>query len=209
MVVVVVVVVLSPGGGGTVVDVLGSPGRLRPKRPLLLVALPLGLGVGVGLVQALVVMVVVVVVVVWRRLGGGGQAAGRLTGGEGVASDGEGVASGVGLAQQPLPLRGRRRRGGGRGGGGGAVEEWVVVGGSVVVMGRLGGQGGHLWIPLLRRQEGGAVADGGGAGSPGRNLGHPRTRRHLFVEIIPARQQAVVGQAPVARRVVRRRRLIG
>ena len=68
--VVMVVVVLSPGGRRAVVDVLGSPGRLRPQRPLLLIALPFGLCVGIRLVLALLVMVVVVVMVVLVILSG-------------------------------------------------------------------------------------------------------------------------------------------
>lgn len=45
------------------VDVLGSPGGLRPQRPLLLIALPFGLCIGIRLVLALLVVVVMVVVV--------------------------------------------------------------------------------------------------------------------------------------------------
>lgn len=59
-----VVVVFSPGRRWPVVDVLGSPGWLCPKRPLLLVALLLPLCVSIALVQALVVVMMVVTVMV-------------------------------------------------------------------------------------------------------------------------------------------------
>lgn len=62
--VVVVVVILSPGGRRSVVDVLGSPGRLCPLRPLLFVYLPILFYVGVSLVLALMVVVMVVVMMV-------------------------------------------------------------------------------------------------------------------------------------------------
>lgn len=64
VVVVMVVVVFSPGRRWPVVDVLGSPGWLCPKRPLLLVALLLPLCVSIALVQALVVVMMVVTVMV-------------------------------------------------------------------------------------------------------------------------------------------------
>lgn len=62
--VVMVVVMFSPGRRWPVVDVLGSPGWLCPKRPLLLVALLLPLCVSIALVQALVVVMMVVTVMV-------------------------------------------------------------------------------------------------------------------------------------------------
>lgn len=98
------------------------------------------------------------------------------------------------------------------------MEEGVVVvvvvmvgggGGGRAVVGRLGGLGVRLGVSLLRGHEGGAVAAGRRcAGSPAVRFRGRCTGRHAFVEIIAARQQVVVGQAPVARRVVRRR-LIG
>lgn len=60
MVVVVVVVLLSPLGGGAVVDVLGSPGRLCPQGPLLLLLLPLPVWLLLALMLAVVVVMVVV-----------------------------------------------------------------------------------------------------------------------------------------------------
>lgn len=91
------------------------------------------------------------------------------------------------------------------------MEEGVLVRGAVVVVGGLGGlRGEHLASPLLSRQEGGAkAACCWRAGSPRGNIRGRGARRHPFVKLIPARQQAVIGQAAVAGRVVGRRRLIG
>lgn len=82
----------------------------------------------------------------------------------------------------------------------------LVVGGAVVmvVVGRLGGLGRQVGLPLLG-QEGRAVAACRWCtGSPSWRLRGP-----AFIQVFSACQQAVIGQAAVTGGVVRWGRLIG
>lgn len=84
------------------------------------------------------------------------------------------------------------------------MEEGLVVvevGGAVVVVGRL-----HLSVSRVRQEGGGVAACCRRKGSPRRSL---RGHHHPFVEVLSICHQAVIRQAPVAGRVVRRGRLIG